>query len=357
MTSAIMVPSKPTFAQAANYLRPEVLATYENIEELPYRLQAMETVMVYIDHWGNVTHLNGPNAGQEGARFGQNLQGEHHLFFEQVVTESAYQFGATIERVNYLARKINCRVFIGRPGMNNITYRACEERFWHGQDEQLGGWFGVFTRFSGWRWIPVWPMKTVDTAQKMDPVAYDNNQAQWDVNWIAPIPYYSKPALTTKPWLAANAGAPDADGYYHGTLVVPNGGDIGSYAEYLLNDCEGADGDTWVQDNIDSRMVALPPIYASDGQVLVDSDPTHKTIVADNDPHSDEMFKLLRASGLVNFFLQGNKTPASEALWLRGYVRFIFPIPPNMVAHLRVKSRNPNANIVAQVTQRYKRSR
>jgi hypothetical protein len=357
MTQAISIPTKPTFAQAAQYMRPEVLASYENIEALPYRLQAMEIVMMYIAANGDVTHLVGPGAGAEGVQLALNLQGEQHLFFEQVVTESAYQFGATIERVNYLARKINLRVQIGRPGMNKITYLAAEERFWRGQDEVQGGWLVVFTRFSGLRIIPVWPQKTVDTTQKMSPLAYNNNQAQWDINWISPIPYYSKPALRTRNWRADQSGPPDSEGYYHGTLAVPNKGDLGSYVEYLLNNCDGADGDTWLQDNMSDRMVAMPAIFSTDGQVLVDSDPTHKALVAEHDPHDNNMFKLLNATGVINFFLQGNNTPASEALWLRGYVQFMFPIPPNSVAHLRVKSRNPNANIVAQVTQRYKRSR
>lgn len=354
MTSAIDIPSAPFKIPAADYLRPEVLATYQHIEDVPYPLQAMETVMVYIDYYGNVTHLNGPNAGREGVRFHQNLQGEQHLFFEQVVTESAYQFGATIERVNYLARKINLRVFIGRPGMNKITYRACEDRWWTGQDEVLGGWFGVFTRFSGWRFIRVFPAKTVDTAQKMDPVAYDNNQAIWDVNWLSPVPYYSLPSIMTDPWLASKSGAPDADGFYHGTLAVPNIGDISSYVEYLLTDCAGT---VWVQDNINERSVQVGPIFDTDGQITVDTDPTRKTLVSENDPHDDEFYKVLRAAGLLDFLLTASKAEAGEALWLRQYIRFIYPTPPKSVAHLHVKANNPNAQIVARLSQRYKRSR
>lgn len=355
MTSAIPIPSAPYLnIPAADYLRPEVLATYEHIEDVPYPLQAMETVMVFISADGEVTHLNGPNTGREGVRFHQNLQGEHHLFFEQVVTESAYQFGATIERVNYLARKINMRVFIGRPGMNNITYRACEDRWWSGQDEVRGGWFGVFTRYSGWRFIPVWPMKTVDTAQKQDPVAYDNNQAIWDVNWICPIPYYTIPAFMTDPWLANKSGAPDSDGFYHGTLAIPNTGDISSYIEYILTDCAGK---VFVQDNIIDRWVELPEIIAADGQVLVDTDPTKKTLVSENDPHPDPLTKVLRAAGLLNFLLTPSQRAAEEALWLRGYCRFLYTCPPNSVAHLHVKCNNPNAHIVAKLSQRFKRSR
>jgi hypothetical protein len=355
MTQAIPIPTAPLLKiPAADYLRPEVIATYQDIYDVPYPLQAMETVMVYVAANGDVTHLNGPNAGREGVRFHQNLQGEHHLPFEQVVTESAYQFGATIERVNYLARKINFRVYIGRPGMNNITYRACEDRWWTGQDEVLGGWFGVFTRFSGWRWIKVYPAKTVDTTQKSDPVAYDNNNAVWDVNWIAPVPYYSNPAVTSDPWLASKAGAPDKDGFYHGTIAIPNIGDIGSYVEYLLTDCTGT---VYVQDNAEARYVEIKDIFATDGQITVDTDPSHKTLVSENDPHDDGFYKLLRATGLANFLLSPTKALSGEALWLRQYIRFIYQTPPKTVAHLHVMANNPEAQIVARMTQRYKRSR
>jgi hypothetical protein len=355
VTQAIPIPAQPYLnIPSADYLRPEVVATYEHIEDFPYPLQAMETVMVFIDHSGNVFHLNGPLAGREGVRLHENIQGEQHLFFEQVTTESAYQFGSTIERVNYLARKINLRVYIGRPGMNNITYRACEDRWWTGQDEVHGGWFGVFTRFSGWRWIQVWPAKTVDTTQKSDPVAYDNNQAIWDINWLSPVPYYSTPSLMTMPWLAAKAGAPDKDGFYHGTLAIPNTGDIGSYVEYLLTDCEGT---VFVQDNIMERTQEVGPIFASDGQVTVDTDPTHKTLVSENDPHDNEFYKILRAAGLLNFLLTPTAALSGEPLWLRQYIRFLYPVPPKTVAHLRVRANNPNAQIVARLSQRFKRSR
>jgi hypothetical protein len=355
VTQAIPIPSQPYLnIPSADYLRPEVLETYEHIEDVPYPLQAMETVMVYIDNSGNVFHLNGPFAGREGVRLHQNIQGEHHLFFEQVTTESAYQFGSTIERVNYLARKINLRVFIGAPGMNNITYRACEDRFWAGQDEVKGGWFGVFTRYSGWRWIRVWPARTVDTTQRNDPVMYDNNQAIWDINWLSPIPYYSTPALMTEPWLARKAGAPDKDGYYHGTLAIPNLGDIGSYVEYLLTDCAGS---VVLQDNIMERTQTIEQIFASDGQITVSTDPTEKTLVSEHDPHDNEFYKLLRATGLANFLLTPTSALSGEALWLRQYIRFMYQIPPQTVAHLHVKANNPEAQIVARLTQRYKRSR
>src|SRR5947199_10796599 len=118
MTQAIYIPPAPAIIPAATWLHPNTVASYSDIEELPYPLKAMETVMVFIDNNGNITHLNGPQAGIEGVYFYENLQGEQHLFFEQVTVEGAYMLGGLIDRVNYLIRRINFRVFIGSPGMN-----------------------------------------------------------------------------------------------------------------------------------------------------------------------------------------------------------------------------------------------
>lgn len=355
MTQAIVIPKSPAIIPAATYITPELLATYETIEDCPYPLQAMETVAVIMDMQGNLTHLNGPKAGQEGAQFSYNLQGEHHLPFEQVTIKSAWQFGEVIQRQNYLARRINLRVTIGRVGMNNILYRACEDRFWSTQDEVNGFWFGIFTRYSGWRWTRCWPEKTVDTVQKMDPVAFDNNMATWDLHWLAPLPNYGKPALFSQPWIASASGPPNADGYYFGTIAMPNFGDMASQVEYLLTG--DPSGTCIVQDNNSTNMVTIPEIFTTDGQVYVDSDPTQKTLVSQNDPVDSEFYGILRSAGLLNFLLGQGTTEASEALWLRGYVRFMYSCPPGQVTHFKVMHNNPNAQIVAKMPQRFKRSR
>jgi hypothetical protein len=353
MTQAFQIPSMPAIIPTATYLTPQTVASYQSIDDVPYILQAMETVMVYIDSNGNIFHLNGPQAGQEGVYFYENLQGEQHLPFEQVTIESAWMWGSIIQRQDYQCHKINFRVFIGGPAMNNITYRMSEERWWAGQDEVNGGWFGQFTRFSGWRWLQVWPEKTVTTTQKRDPVAYDNNGAIWDVQWLAPLPNYGKPALISNPWLASAAGPPDKNGFYHGVIAMPNRGDLKGYVRYLIN---GA-GTAIVQDNNSTNMVTLPQLFTADGQGLCDTDPLHKTLVAENDPFDVGFYNTLSASGILSFFLTGQPAAASEAWWLRGYVRFIYSVAPNSVVQLHVMHNNPNAQIVAQLPQRYKRGR
>jgi hypothetical protein len=355
MTQAIQIPSMPAIIPVATFIKPSVVQTFQNIEDVPFPLQALQTVMMYIDNNGNVFHLNGPQAGREGVVFYENLQGEQHLFFEQVTAEPVYGVGGLIDRQNYQIRKINFRVFIGAPGMNNIVYRMSEDRWWAGQDEINGGWFGVFTRTSGWRWIQVWPEKTVETTQKRDPVAYDNNCAIWDVNWIAPMPNYSKPAVMSNAWTAANAGPADENGFYHGVIAVPNRADMDSTVRYLISGDNA--GTAILQDNNSSNMVTIPEVFTTDGDVLVDSDPIRKTLIAQNDPMDEGFFDVQVNSGLVDFILSPGTTDADEALWLRGFVRFLNTCPPFSVTQLHVMHSNPGAVINAQLPQYYRRSR
>jgi hypothetical protein len=352
MTQAIQIPSMPAIIPVASFIDPAVVAEFNSLEDVPFPLQALETVMVFIDNNGNQFHLNGPQAGREGVVFYENLQGEHHLFFEQVVIEGSYLDGGIITRQNYLMRKINFRVFIGAPGMNNITYRMSEERWWAGQDEVNGGWFGVFTRYSGWRWVQVFPAKTVDTTQTRDPVAYNNNCAIWDVDWLSPIPNYAKPAVVSQPWTAANAGPADANGFFHGVIAIPNRADMKSHVIYGITGANS--GTCLVQDNNSSTMVQLPPILPTDGDVTCNTDPTKQPLVAAFDSTVDS---ITSASGLLNFFLQGGTTPALNNLWLRGWIEFQNNIPPFTITNLHVMHNNPGAVITAQLPQRFKRSR
>jgi hypothetical protein len=341
---------------SASRVTSEQLAEYSTWERIPRYLRSEDTKMIYIDPYGNVTHLNGPHAGAEGVSMYQNLQGEQHLPIEQVLTESAYQLGATIERVNILKRIIDFRIFVGRPGMNNLQYRMAEDRWWAGQHESLPGWFGVFTRFSGWRWIQVWPMKTVDTAQKYDATMYGNNAAIWDVQWVAPRPYYSKPARY-KAWKASESSEPKIDvddgrTYYYGTVPVSNAGDMETYVTYLV---EGA-GFVKVQDNDSNRMVSSPEIFASDGTVMINSDPIERTIIAEHDAHDNLFYKIARSAGLFKFLL-GGFGDRGEDIWERKYMRFMFTVPPHSTVSFDVQHTNPFGVITPIVFQRFKRSR
>jgi hypothetical protein len=332
----------------AQYMYPETLAAYQDFLSIPKVLQGLDTTMIYLAPNGDVTHLAGPNAGQEGVYLYKVLQGEQQLPFEQVVTESAFQWGATIQRTNYTKRLINFRVMI--VGDSQYTYQLCDNRWWDGQDETQDGWLGVYTRFGGWRWIPVRPYQTVSTAQNDDPVMYGNNAAIWDITWISQRPWYSKETLYDT-WSAAGT-TQNQYGYYTGTVVVANQGDMPTYVQYLVN----GSGLCTVQDNNSNNMVALPEILDIDGPCLVDTDPMERTLTAASDAFDDEYYQYLQSAGVLNFFLTGVNSTA-EPWWMRGYTRFVYNVPPLTTMQYNVWHNNPNATVTVMVTQRYKRSR
>lgn len=350
-----IVPINPIpIGQTSSYTRAQQLNNYIHLEQFPEYLAALQTQVIYIDPTNNnVFHLNGALAGIEGVKLGENLQGEHHVPFEQVLLESAFLNGAIWQRSNVNKREINFRIQIGGTGYNNYTYRMAEERWWAGQDINNPGWLGVFTRLSGWRWLQVLPYKTIDTAQKQDPVAYGNNFAIWDINWVAVQPYWAKPALL-RTWHANTAGPKHSDGYYWGNIVLANRGDqnYGTPIQYLIN----GSGFCQLQDNASADMITLPQIFDSDGIVLCNTDPAQQTLVAANDPQDNLFLDIARNSGILNFFLTGIAA-SDEPIWQRGYVRFQNVVPPNSVTHFTVAHTNHNASITAILPQLYQRSR
>lgn len=335
--------------QTASYELGQQYASYTRLEQFPEFLAGLQTQVVYIDPNSNIFHLNGPLAGWEGVTFGETIQGEQHPFFEQVLIEGAFQLGATIQRTNTNYRRINFRVQI--KGRNNYLYRMAEERWWAGQIENQPGWLGVFTRLSGWRWIQVWPFTTVDTPQRLDPAAYGNNFAEWDITWIAPYPYYSKPTAT-KQWVAATSGPANSDGYYTGNIVLANRGDVPTNIYYLI---DGA-GYCQVQDNDSNRLVKLPQIFPTDGAVLCNTDPAEVPLVAQNDPVDNAFFDIARSSGILNFFLSGIDQ-SDQPIWQRQYTRFLYSVPPMTATHFTVAHTNREATITAFLPQHYRRAR
>jgi hypothetical protein len=324
------------------------LANYQNFYGIPLALKGLDTTVVHLAPNGSLTHLSGSNAGQEGVFLYQNLQGEHQLPFQQVITESAFQWGSTIQRTNYNQRLINLRVAIVAP--SEYQYMLCDNRWWEGQDETQDGWLGVYTRWNGWRWIPVRPFKTVDTTQRMSPNAYGNDFAIWDITWVAQRPWYSKPTVFAS-WSAAGATR-NRQGYYTGVVTLANQGDMQAYVQYLID----GDGTAQVQDNNSSTMVTLPPLLATDGPGLVDTDPQERTLTAANDAFDTDFFNLQQASNVLNFFLTGSST-TGDHWWQRGYTRFVYSVPPETIVQFNVAHTNPRANITVLLQQRYKRSR
>jgi len=334
-------------------------------DQLPPSLQGMQTRLLYIDPLGNMHNLAGPNAGLEGTWIATQVFGDQAWPFHQVLVNSPYIFGAEIMRQNIPERRFNFGVVIGNsPPFTEYQYRQAEDYWWAGQDETNDGWLGVYTRFSGWRWIPVRPDETVRTPQKMDPTAFGNNASAWDITWLAQRPYFTKVArqatfsAATGTLSAAPAGMGSgtpglfAQEYYWGRLPLANAGDLPSYATFYVT----SPGQAIVQDNASSRLVALPETVASVGTFMVDTEPGRRTLTAANDPQDNLLFDLIRQSTILNYFLSGI-TSGSVPLQLQFQNRFIYSIPPKTAVTLTVAHSNPAGTVVAVVPQRYKRSR
>jgi hypothetical protein len=336
--------------------------------QLPAPLQGMGTRMVYLDPANNMHNIAGTNAGLEGTRVCTQVFGDQQWPFEQVLVNSPYIFGAQIMRQNIPERRFNFGVVIGShaPPMTEWQYREAEDYWWAGQDESNDGWLGVYTRFSGWRWIPVRPDETVKTPQQLDSTAYGNNASRWDITWIAQRPYFTKPAryLTFQ---AATAGTPQpapsdldtnvtpalaASEYYWGQLPIANAGDLPSYVTYYVS----SPGQAVVQDNSSTRLVPLPDTVESVGTYMCDSEPGQRTLTAANDPQSNLVFDLIAQSEILDYFLSG-VTSGSTPLQLQFQNRFIYSVPPQTATTFTVGHSDPAGVIVAMLPQRYKRSR
>jgi hypothetical protein len=356
----------PTIAQGwefnsegvATWIPPEQRLNYANFNSLPPWLRGMNTHVLLLPPNGSMFNLAGPNAGREGVRLANQLLGDQSWPFDLVITESPYMYGAEIDRVNINKREFNIGVVIGNhaPPMTEYQYRMAEAHWWAGQDEQQDGWLGIYTRFSGWRWIPVRPSETVKTPQKMDNTAFGNNASQWDIMWMAARPYYTKPALY-RVWKAADSGASSlsqtlGQQVFKGILPLANRGDLPSYASFYIT----SPGQAVVQDNNGDNMVPLPVTAASDGDYWCDTEPGHRTLTAAADPVDNPIYKYLRSSVLLDFLLH-DLDSLGLPLQLRFDRRFVYNIPPRSVVNLKVEHTNPLAEIVAVVPQRFKRSR
>lgn len=324
---------------------------------LPERLKGMGTTVVYISPKGQLFHLAGPRAGAEGVSLASQVLGDQQWPFEVIVEESAYMMGATIQKVNINKRIFNIGVVIGRhnPPMTEYQYRMAEDHWWQGQDERNDGWLGVWTRFSGWRWIKVRPDVSVKTSQRMDTTAFGNNVSSWDITWLAARPYFTKPALY-KTWFAKDASlqpnpVPGKKDLYTGTIHLANRGDLPSYVQFLVSP-----GQAWVQDNDSTRMVELPFTSKNDGTFLCDTEPGKRTLTAPNDPVDNLLYDFVRQSKILDFFLH-DLADLGLPLQMRFNDRFMFAVPPRTAVALTVQHTNKSGTITAFLPQRFKRSR
>jgi hypothetical protein len=196
---------------SAKLLRFNEAHIYQTWNTIPRDLKSEATRWVYLGPNGSRWDLEGRSAGRQGVRMNKELQGAHHLPFEHLLTESAYQVGATYERSNINKRIISLGVILGGPKYTSHAYRMIEANWWDAWPHDTPGWLGCHTKFGGWRWAQVQLAEAVKTAISTDPTAFENNIMHWDMKILAPKPWYAKRTLV-ETW-AAHPDTVTANGF------------------------------------------------------------------------------------------------------------------------------------------------
>jgi hypothetical protein len=332
------------------------------------QLRGRQTKLVYLSPDGRrLWNLAGDWAGKEGVVLDEKLQGSMHIPFMQRYSGGPYMIGEELERTDYGKRVMNFGVIIGphinflarkRFPDNEFAYRMIEEKWWSDWPENKNdpaGFLGEFTRTHGWRWIRVRHGEANDQTLDRDPVAYGNNVQDWSMTIHGAFPFYSKRPFTAV-W-RNNAENALINGRNHGRLHVVNRGDWPQWPKFIVEGTTRHDGDITIQDGVTDRMVKLPRIYAHDGMILVDTDPSKRTLTGEHDPVDTALHKLVRNSEILDYLI-GDMTKADSGLpvgrRMPGGIGFRSQIPAKTDVHLKVTHTNPNAKITVIVPQWFK---
>jgi len=346
------------------------------------RLQGLETHIVYVgipDKDGNRSWWNlwGPNSGIQGCQLAPKVAGLMHVPFDQLVSEGAYQIGATHERTIWKKREIGIKVMIGVGDPDTIfRYRMVEQRWWASWSATEDGYIGVYTRTHGWRFIRVRLGATPPNMFDLDPAAMDNNYMEWDMTAVAVDPYWRKRiehatwindgdedgGIPSTPWDQLEELIEDIlEGLFpgisnllpgvhigEGNLVIPNRGTEPIWPKFLVS----SPGRTWIQDGPGGRMVELPLLHPGDGVVLVDTDPQARTLTASSDPVDPLFYRIARNSQLLDFILH-DITNAGLPVWRRFEDRFSVPWPAKTVNRIKVQHSQGGGSVTALMPQKY----
>ena len=321
-------------------------------------LRSVQTKWVYIGPNNKIWHLAGPGRGREGVVMAKELDGVMQPEFEIKYSEGPYLIGATAERVDYKKRVINLGVVV-QPNLNAErpeepnpwSYRIIEDSWWQSWSESEPGFLGSFTRTHGWRWLKVTLGEASKTTMSIDPVAHGNNMMQWNMTLHAPWPFYAK-RPQTRTWQATPNVDAEYAGVYDGIIKIANRGTWESWPKYLIT----GHGDVTIQDGTEGRMITLPRFYPSDGAfMMVDTDPTKRTITTEQDPVDEQIYKYLRNSQLLNILLNdvtSSRLPAQRRI--PGGIGFNGQVEPRSVANIKVTHSNGNGSITCVMPQNYR---
>lgn len=320
-----------------------------------FRSENIKWVWIHPNNW-KVWNLSGAARGREGMALATGVDGVMHAPFDIKYFRGPYMIGEDPQRVDYPKRVIHFGVHIQpngnaqRPSPGGpFALHMITDSWWQSWSRDVPGYLGCFTRTHGWRWIKLLLGQAPNHDLRIDPTSNGNNTYRVDMQAHAPYPFYAKRSIAKK-W-AASQDDVIAHGVANGVIAIPNRGTWRAYPRFVI---EGT-GVATVQDGIGGPQITLPQIYDTDGgQVLVDTDPTKRTLTTAKDPIDTQLYKYMRNSQLIDVMFHDeleSKLPAQRRI--PGGIGFSNPIPPRTVAHLKVTHTNPNATITAIMPQQY----
>jgi hypothetical protein len=349
---------------------------------LPGKQQNLDTKIMWIGVDGSVWQLAGNYGGANGLTLAPHAVGLMHSPFQSIFSEGPYQIGAHYERTDYKKRDINIGVMVGVDygggnadalNTSNWRYRMLEQSWWRSWSPSRQGYFCIYTRTHGWRFLRAQLAEAPATPFELDPVAFGNNFMQWDMKITCVQPYYTRKMLTAS-WTNTTAtsieydillelielvtnGSLLADG-----LVLPgstigsytfnmwNNGDFPAWPKFFVDLPDG--GVAWIQDGPGGNMLQLPTLSPATGPILVDTDPTSRTITSITDSNDPSLYNSFSAQGLLSLILNpvlGTGLP----LWSQFNQFFTTPLPPYTQSALQVYATDPGGTITVYVPQQF----
>lgn len=352
---------------------------------LPATWQGLETKVIWIGADGSYWNLAGNYAGREGLTLAPHVAGLMHAPFESIFSEGPYMIGAHYERTDYKKRELNFGVQVGidyGPDTSSWRYRLLEQKWWRSWSPSQTGCMCVFTRTHGWRFMFLQLGEHPKTPIELDPVAFDNNFMQWDIVAVGAQPFWTRKMVTDTWRNDPSTSTPQAGGALGGILtllenllnpllggllqgaggvLVPgnhvgkhtfslwNNGDFPAWPKFII----GAPGVCWIQDGPGGNMLQLPNITTAIGPILVDTDPTARTISSATDPNDPLLYEIVTASDQANLVLNPQAASSQKGIWSQFKYFFTTPMPSHAQSQIQVYHSDPNGYVIMYVPQQF----
>lgn len=321
------------------------------------KLTAEETKIVWVGPNLKWWDLAGNLAGRQGIIATNELSGVGLIPFEHKYSEGPYVEGATLERTDIKKRIIKFGVQI-QPNRNarqdakftsSFKYRYLESLWWSSWSKDRFGYLGFFTRATGWRWIKCVLESDTNGSFGLDPVAFRNNSAIYDMSVVAVDPYFYK-----MPYARTWKNDPtkvevDGTGFATGNISLANRGSVISHPKFIVT----CPGHARVSDG-PNNLIDLPETSVADKFYMVDTAPNELALQGSVDPVDNPWYRFVRQAGLLDYFLHDIAIQGLP-IWQRweNPVVFDYAVGPMTAVTAKVQHDYPNAEITMIMPQRY----